>query len=212
MTEPHLNGTASKCGRHSGWGRLDINREDPVELSIAADLQKVAISHVVGSSCKAYTCQWNLFVAWCGAPEVPITLLGADATVALCLQSVVNRAKSFAPVRATPTSIVFYQKTNLFNYEPTPSQAVCIVRSVATRQFGLNNKNRKEPFEREKVVKIAKAYGVWHQGYCHLVVVAIQVIMLSAMCRFDDASGLIWRNIRFETDGSSFEITFDKEI
>ena len=30
------------------------------------------------------------------------------------------------------------------------------------------------------------------------------------MCRYDDASGLIWRNIHFEADGSAFEITFDK--
>jgi hypothetical protein len=31
------------------------------------------------------------------------------------------------------------------------------------------------------------------------------------MCRYaDDASGLRWRNIRFDADGSAFEITFDK--
>jgi len=30
------------------------------------------------------------------------------------------------------------------------------------------------------------------------------------MCRYDDASGLLWSNIRFEPDGSEFETTFDK--
>ena len=30
------------------------------------------------------------------------------------------------------------------------------------------------------------------------------------MCRYDDASGLQWRNVRFVEDGSEFEITFDK--
>jgi hypothetical protein len=30
------------------------------------------------------------------------------------------------------------------------------------------------------------------------------------MCRYDDASGLKWRNIRFVENGSGFEITFEK--
>jgi hypothetical protein len=78
------------------------------------------------------------------------------------------------------------------------------------RKFGLNPKNRKEPFEWENVVLFAEAYGVRHQGYCHLVVATMAVIMFGAMCRYDDASGLRWRNIRFVEDGSGFEITFEK--
>jgi hypothetical protein len=35
-------------------------------------------------------------------------------------------------------------------------------------------------------------------------------IMFGGMCRYDDASGRLWSNIRFEADGSAFEITFDK--
>ncbi len=49
-----------------------------------------------------------------------------------------------------------------------------------------------------------------HQGYCHLVMASMAVIMFGAMCRYDDASGLRWRNIRFVEDGSGFEITFEK--
>ena len=36
------------------------------------------------------------------------------------------------------------------------------------------------------------------------------VIIFGAMCRYNDASGLKWRNIRFVEDGSGFEITFEK--
>ena len=35
------------------------------------------------------------------------------------------------------------------------------------------------------------------------------VIMFGAMCRYDDASSLKWRNIRFVENGSGFEITFE---
>ncbi len=40
------------------------------------------------------------------------------------------------------------------------------------------------------------------QGYCHLVETSMAVIMFGAMCWYDDASGLKWRNIRFVEDGS----------
>jgi len=187
-------GTASGCGRHSGLGRLDVNRDDPVvELALAVDLQKAAISHVAGSSCNTYTGQWNMFVAWCDVVEVPrVTLPAADATLALYLQSAANRAKTSAPVKAASAAIAFYQKINLFDHEPTHSPpAVYIVRSVATRQFGLNNKNMKKPFEWAQEMKFAEAYGVRQQAYCHLVVVAMSVIMFGAICRYDDASGLL---------------------
>ena len=84
------------------------------------------------------------------------------------------------------------------------------MREAAIGRFGLNPKNREEPFECAQVVKFAEAYGFMHQGYCHLVVATIAVVMFGGMCRYDDASGLMWRNIRFEADGSAFEITFDK--
>ena len=56
----------------------------------------------------------------------------------------------------------------------------------------------------------AEAYGVRHQGYCHVAVATMAVVMFGVMCRYDDASGLQWRNIRFVEDGSGFEINFDK--
>jgi hypothetical protein len=126
------------------------------------------------------------------------------------LQSVANSAKSFAPVKAASAAIAFFQKVNLFDHEPTQCPAACLVRNAAMRKFGLNPKNRKEPFEWDNVVLFAEAYGVRQQGYCHLVVAAMAVILFGAMCRYDDASGLKWKNLRFVEDGSGFEITFDK--
>jgi len=66
-------------------------------------------------------------------------LPASDATVALYMQSVMNSAKTFAPVtKAASAEIVFYQKIiNLFDHEPTQSPAVCLVRSAAMRLFGL---------------------------------------------------------------------------
>ncbi len=42
------------------------------------------------------------------------------------------------------------------------------------------------------------------------MVATMAVVMLGGMCRYDDASGLLWQNIRFDADGSAFETTFDK--
>ncbi len=133
-------------------------------MALATDLQQSAMVHVADSSCKTYTCQFNMFVAWCGAlaePRVPLP--ASDATVALYLQSVANATKTFAPVKAASSEIAFYQKINLFIHEPTQSPAVCIVRSAAMRRFGLNTVNRKEFFQLEQVVRFAEAYGVQHQ-------------------------------------------------
>jgi hypothetical protein len=152
-----------------------------------------------------------MFVAWCAALAEPRAPLAAsDATVALYLQSVMNGAKTFAPVKAVSATIAFYRKTYIFNHEPTQSPSACLVRSVATRRFGLNTKNRKDPFEWDHVVDFAVAYGVRHQGYCHLEVATMTVVMFGGMCRYDDASGLLLSNIRFESDGSGYEITLDK--
>jgi hypothetical protein len=78
------------------------------------------------------------------------------------------------------------------------------------RKFGLNPKNRKDPFEWDNVVLFAEAYRVQQQGCYHLVVASMAVIMFGAMCRYDDASGLKWSNIRFVEIGGGFEITFEK--
>ena len=154
------SGTASRSGRASEWACLDVNRSDPVEMALAADLQQAALDHVALSTCKTYTGQWNMFVRWCDSLTVPrVPLPSTDGTVAMYLQSVANNAKTFAPVKAASAAIAFYQNINLFSHEPTQSPAVNIVREAAARRFGLHPKNRKEPFEWANVVKFAEAYG-----------------------------------------------------
>jgi hypothetical protein len=56
-------GTASGSGRGSRWARLNVNRKDPVEMALAADLQRSALAHVAVSSCGKYTGMFNTFVA-----------------------------------------------------------------------------------------------------------------------------------------------------
>jgi hypothetical protein len=141
-------------------------------------------------------------------PRVP--LLVSDSSVAMYLQSVMNGTKPFGPVKASSAVIAFDQKINLFAHEPTQSPAVCIVRSVVMRKCSLNTKNWKEPFQRDNAVRFAEAYGVRQQEYCHLVVATMAVLMLGGMCRYDDASGLMWRNARFLEDGNGFKLAFDK--
>ncbi len=48
-------GTASKSGRALEWACLDVNRNDPVEMAFAADLQQAALEHVATKTCKTYT-------------------------------------------------------------------------------------------------------------------------------------------------------------
>ena len=63
-----------------------------------------------------------------------------------------NTAKTFAPVKAASAAIAFYLKINLFDHEPTQSQALCVVRGAVVRKFGLNTNNQEESFEWGKVV------------------------------------------------------------
>ncbi len=135
-------------------------------MALAADVHRSAQAHVVVSSCGKYTGKFNMFATWCETlTESMASLPASDATVALYLQSVMNGAKTFAPLEAASAAIAFYQKITLCNHEQTQSPAACLLRSAATRRFGLNAKKRKEPFEWGHVVDFALAYGVRRQGY-----------------------------------------------
>jgi len=46
----------------SGWAGMDVNREDSVEVELAADLHVSALSHVAGSSCNTYAGLFKMFV------------------------------------------------------------------------------------------------------------------------------------------------------
>ena len=75
----------------------------------------------------------------------------------LYLQSVMSGAKTIAPMKAASATIAFYQKIYLLSHEPAQSPAVCLVRSAGMMQFGLNFKNRKEPFEWGRVTGFVEA-------------------------------------------------------
>ena len=142
--------------------------------------------------------------------EPRASLPASDGIVALYLQSITNNAKTFSPMKVASTAIAFYLKIILFDHEPVVSMAVCLVRGAAMWKFGLNLQNRKEPFEWEQVVIFVEAYRVRHQGYYNLVVATMAIVMFGGMCRHDDTSGLLWRNVRFEADGTGYELSFDK--
>jgi hypothetical protein len=44
------SGAASRRRWASEWACLDVNRNNPVEMALAADLQKAALAHVAASS------------------------------------------------------------------------------------------------------------------------------------------------------------------
>jgi len=52
------------------------------------------------------------------------------------------------------------------------------------------------------VVMFATAYEVMRQGYCHLVVSSMAVLMFGGMCRYADVSLLRWRNLQFDKNGA----------
>ncbi len=59
-------GTGRNSVTSSGWASLDVNRDDLVEVALAAKLQHSAMAHVAGSTSKEYVGPWNKFVIWCG--------------------------------------------------------------------------------------------------------------------------------------------------
>jgi hypothetical protein len=130
--------------------------------------------------------------------------------VAIYLQSVMNNAKTFGLVKTASAEVAFYQKINLFAHEPTQTPAVCIVQGAATRKFGLYTKNRNEPSVWEDVVSFAVAYGLRQQSYCHMAAAMMAVLMFGNICRYNDASGLQWQNVRFLEDRSGYTFNFDK--
>ena len=59
-------------------------------------------------------------------------------------------------------------------------------------------------------MSFALAYAVHNQGYCRMVVASIEVVMFGAMCKYNDANRLRWRNVEITPDGRSFILSFEK--
>ena len=60
------------------------------------------------------------------------------------------------------------------------------------------------------MVFFALVYGVHNQGYFHLVAASMAVVMFAEMCRYNDASRLRWRDVKFEPAGTSSHLKREK--
>ena len=139
-------GNNNKTGA-SGWDLQSFNSLGLVEVELATGLHESAVAHVAGSSANAYVGPWTHFVDLRASLVVPrFPLPTSEMTVALYLRSVVERSKSYAPVKSHSASISFYQKVNMFGHLPTRPPAVNMVRHDAAKHFGLGTRDRKELF------------------------------------------------------------------
>jgi len=99
-----------------------FNANDPVEVALAVGLRESVAMHVASSTAEAYLGPWNYIVDGRACLRVPRCPLPADEmTVALYLQSVVERANAFAPVKSASADIAYFQKINLQHHLPTMS-------------------------------------------------------------------------------------------
>ncbi len=86
------------------------------------------MAHVAGSVSNTCVGPWNAFVIWYGerltGERCPLP--ASDYSVALYLQSMWIRAKSFAHVKSTSAAIAFFQKVNLIHNLPTQFPAIYV--------------------------------------------------------------------------------------
>ena len=109
--------------------------------------------------------RWNHFVDWCACMKVPRRPLPADEmTVAIYLQTLVERANTFTPVKSASAAIAYFKKINLQHHLPTKSPTVGMARQATSRKFGLMPKGRKEPFQWALVVAFTLEYVVNNRG------------------------------------------------
>ncbi len=102
-------GTVNNEAVASGWDLQSFNATDPVEIALAASVRDAAKAHVDGSTSNAYLGPWSNFVDWCASLDVPrCSLPASQMTVAMYLQSVVDRSKSYAPVKSHSAAIACF--------------------------------------------------------------------------------------------------------
>ena len=104
-------GTGSSEAGASGWDLQAFNASDPVEAGLAAGLHESAVAHVAGSTAGAYVGPWTHFVDWCASLDIPrCPLPASEMTVALYLRSVVERSKTYAPVKSHSAASPFTRR------------------------------------------------------------------------------------------------------
>ena len=155
----------------SGWDLKDFNINDPVEVALAASLQKSALPHVAESTSGAYVGPLNAFVAWCVSLLRPRRSFPAeDLTVTLYIHSLMDSANSFSTIKSASAATAFFHKIIVFANLPIMAPEVCMLRTTTARKFGISAKHAKDPFLWFQLVDFALLYGIHNQGYCHLVV------------------------------------------
>ena len=87
---------------------------------------------------------------------------------------------------------------------------VCMMMTTFAMKFVFFAKRVKDPFLWFQLVDFALLYGIYNQGFCHLVVASMASVMFDGMCRYNDASRLRWRHVTIEPDGNSFHFSFEK--
>ncbi len=82
-----------------------------------------------------------------------------DIAIALCIQSLMDKANSFSSIKSASFAIPFFDKINLYNSLLTFASEVCMVRTDAARKFGLSAKSVKDPFV---VSTILLCHTLWY--------------------------------------------------
>jgi len=67
---------------------------------------------------------------------------------------------------------------------------VCMMMTTFAMKFVFFAKRVKDPFLWFQLVDFALLYGIYNQGYCHLVVSTMAFFSFGAMCRYSDAACL----------------------
>ena len=80
-----------------------------MEVALAASLRESVVMHVANSTSEAYRGPWSYFVDWCASLKVPRCPFSADKmTVAMYLQSVVERSNTFVHVKSASAAIAYF--------------------------------------------------------------------------------------------------------
>jgi hypothetical protein len=69
-----------------------------------------------------------------------------DLTVALYLNSLMDKANTCSTIKSSSADIAFFHKINLFTNHTTMAPKVCMVKTAAARKLGLSANRVKELF------------------------------------------------------------------
>lgn len=137
------------------------------------------------------------FRLWCqqrGYTIVP----AAPLHVAMWLTEIAGSAQSYGPVKMASAAVAALHEASASASRPTEDPLVKCVRRGAKREFGTAAVNRKEPLELG--VCMAVAERLLQQGPAWAVMLAAyMMVSFAAFLRYDDASSILRKDVRFES-------------